>query len=199
MTAHRRASLVALCALMSTVVAAALAVPANADRLENPEGDRGSGYTVLGGTTQSFDPTRYDYVPPTPTPASGGMVTPMSANGYQFLPAFNYTVGGVTIPVPGSYIYHRIDGSGLQITEEEGSWVPMAAWTFQQCNVRFHFQNRSGSTIYSTTIMSEQTGCIWGTTTQVFTPDRTVKTGLQCARLYVSGTYRGEQCHNISP
>lgn len=123
----------------------------------------------------------------------------MSADGDAFLSAFSYSWQGITIPIPGSYINHKVTGTGLRVTEEEATWMPLPPYSMQQCNVHFEFQNRYGSTIYSTVKMSVIPGCHWGYTTQKYTPDRTLKTGLICARLYVNGTYRGEQCHSVYP
>lgn len=196
---RRRPALLALTTLVTTCLVAVLAAPASAEKPQPPAPtDTVStvAEVVIGGRTQSKDPTRYDYVAPVGRGGYGG-VTPMSADGYAFLSAFTYSWQGLSIPVPGSYIYHRVAGSGLTVTEEEGTWMPMAATSFQMCNTQFQFQNRNGSTIYSTVKMSVESGCSVGYRSQTYTPDRTVKTGLLCARLFVNGTFRGEQCHNV--
>lgn len=212
MTRHLRVTASALIGLAGICLATLLAAPAHADTravgsastAENATSRVGptaaQSQIILGGKTQSVDPTRYDYVPPTSAHPGTGGIAPMSADGYAFLSAFSYSWKGLTIPVPGSYIYHRIEGSGLRVTEEEGSWIALSAGSgWQQCNVRFDYQNRSGSTIYSTVSNGQHNGCSFAQTIDIRRPDRTVKTGLLCARLFVSGTFRGEQCHNVFP
>jgi hypothetical protein len=154
---------------------------------------------IIGGTTQSVDPTRYDYV----APEAEGPV-PMSASGVGVVSPFSYSWNGFTIAVPAGYLFHSITGSGLTITKESVTYSPApsavgAIWGMNVCNARFDFQNRSGSTIYSTSTGSVLSGCHTSGITRVKTGTVTVRTGVQCARLYVNGTYRGEQCHSVFP
>lgn len=86
---------------------------------------------IEGGTTQSTDATRDDYVPQFQT---------LNANGVAATSAFKWTWGGVTISVPGGWLGHRITGDGLRITQERTSWGP-ALNVGQICNYQFRLQN----------------------------------------------------------
>lgn len=147
---------------------------------------------TLGGTVQHTDPTRDDYVP-LPNSSCTPEITPMSATGFAYISAFPFSWKGVTIPIPKGQITHIVKGSGLKLTSEGASYTVAA----RPCNVQFKFQNRYGGTIYST-VSGPIYGC--GSYFEWINPtDRAVKRGLQCARLYVNGYYKGEQCHQIVP
>lgn len=105
--------------------------------------------TIIGGTTQSTDPTRDDYVPD---------FEPLDANGVGTTRAFAWTWQGASISVPNGFLGHKITGSGLRITQERVNWGP-ALNVGQICNFRFTLQNRYGSTIYSTVRMPLHSGC----------------------------------------
>jgi len=165
------------------------------------KGDDGS--IIRGGTTQSVDPTRYDYVPA----AQGGDagIQPLSATGAQWISAFSYSWQGLTVPVPGGYIIHQIDGSGLHITQEDAWYTPSptvvgAIWGANICNWRIDFQNRSASngSIASTWSGLTNSGC-YTTGVHRNVNNINVTTGVQCARLFINGVFRGEQCHSVSP
>lgn len=67
------------------------------------------------------------------------------------------------------------------------------------CNYRIDFQNRGlDGKIWSTHKGATENSCAWRLSAirELNTP-RHVKPGYQCARLFVGGTFRGEQCHNI--
>ena len=163
------------------------------------------GSTIVGGHTQSVDPTRYDYVPP----ASGTVgIQPMSATGFGQIPAFRMSVGNggatIDVPVAAGYLYHQVTGSGLTITNETAAYVPSPGigfvWNIQICNWRIDFQNRQGSTILTTSTGATYYNCTplgigIGRTNG---STRTLGVGDECARLYVGYVYRGEQCHHIT-
>lgn len=156
---------------------------------ENRENDiLDGGGVISGGFVQHSDPTRYDYAPETPS------VAPRGAQGYAWIPAFEYTFGGATIPVPGGQIFHRIDGSGLYIEEESATYTAPA----NICNYRFDFQNRDNSgRIVSTRSTGVHNGCQFGMVGHVPLQNFNAQSGMMCARLFVSGAFRGEQCHHI--
>lgn len=197
MKIRRRATLVALAAIavLALVAGSATAVekspaePANVQTeiTRNPQ-------VIYGGTTQSTDPTRYDYVPP----ASGG-VTPMSATGYAWLAGYTFGWKGFNITVPATHLLHKLNGSGLSITGESATYSYGNITNVQVCNYQTQFQNRYGSTIYSTRKASLHEGCSYVAFSQSIPGTFTVKTGVQCARFFVNGIYRGEQCHQVFP
>lgn len=147
---------------------------------------------VKGGKTQSVDPTKYNYVPE---------VTVQDALGTGVTSGFTYTQAGVTIKIPNGFIAHNLTGTGLKMTNQSANWeFALAGVPAQMCNYQWQFQNRFGSTIYSTVKSQVFTGCVyWGIPKWTYATDRTIRTGSMCARLFVAGTYRGEQCHNVYP
>lgn len=152
----------------------------------------GDGQVIFGGVAQSSDPSRYDFVPDENDPIYSGVST-RSAWGQQWIGGFS--VHGVTIPT--ILLTHDLTGSGTKIDREEAYAMSSAG---RVCNYRIDFQNRYGSAIYSTVIGKLYTGCsaigtTWGGN-NVRAP-YTVRTGLQCARLYSGGDFVGEQCHHI--
>lgn len=153
---------------------------------------------IIGGTTQSVDPTRFDYVPP--ESSGDGTMTPMGADGYAWFGGFTFTYKGLIIGVPALEMRHVINGSGLTISSEYATYQPTVLQGLQLCNYQTHFQNRNGNTIYSTYKSTYHEGCEWFTISRQDSPvSQIVKTGQQCARLYVAGTFRGEQCHYTYP
>lgn len=124
----------------------------------------------------------------------------MSASGIGTVPGFTFGWKGLTITVPGGTIYHSISGSGLTVTKETANFVFKLPKYVQLCNTQWQFQNRHGSTIYSTYTSPLRTGCTYGyIPDHTYSTKRNVKTGQLCARMFVAGTYRGEQCHNVYP
>ncbi|MGW8566357.1 hypothetical protein [Isoptericola sp. NPDC055881] len=157
-----------------------------------------SGDRIIGGTTQSTDPTRDDYVgsPEVASPQDGMLG---SAYGKGLTGKFSFNLGGITWRVPTGLIAHSIKGSGCRITRESARWEPVGGIVFGMCNWRITFQNRYGSKIYSTVRSKVHDGCSYIRRPYfAYEPNRTVKRGLQCARLYVNGYFRGEQCHSMS-
>ena len=151
---------------------------------------------IIGGRTQSKDPTGLTYVP-----AAGTGVTPAYASGQAFISAFTYTWGGFSIPVPGGFLTHTIWGSGLFLSEESASYMPTPViGPINLCNWRIDWQSRAGSTVYSTS-QGVLHGCSWAGygASRDTTPRGWAKQSSMCARIYISLTYRGEQCHNIVP
>lgn len=165
--------------------------------MSNPGEAPVDGGVVLGGTTQSTDPTRYDYVPP----AGDDELSPIqakSAIGYANIGGFTFNYGGVAIGVPGFVMQHGIisGSTGLQISQEYANYS--FGVKVQLCNFQTAFQNRSGSTIYSTRWAPKHEGCIVGFSTgQSVNGPFNVKNGAECARLYVNGAFKGEQCHSV--
>jgi len=153
---------------------------------------------ILGGTTQSTDPTRYDYVPAKPA-GIDGLVTPQNAVGYAYVAAFTFGWKGFNISVPAVNMFHTLNGSGLTVTGESVGYLYGNIANVQVCNYQTQFQNRYGSTIYSTRKSALHAGCSYAAFNQSIPGTFSVKTGVQCARYYVNGTYRGEQCHQVFP
>jgi len=155
---------------------------------------------IKGGVTQSVDPTAYNYV--APVASGGGMVQPMSALGAGYISVFNYSWNGLTIPVPSGYLIHQINGSGLSIPSEWAVYSPSTGiggiWGVNICNWRIDFQNRSSSnnTVIATRVGPTLAGCSLSGVSRTIL-NITVKQGSECARLYVNGTFRGEQCHAV--
>ena len=127
----------------------------------------------------------------------------MNAYGAAWVSAFNYSWEGLTVPVPGAYIIHQITSSGLNISWEEAWYTPSASvpgaiWGTNICNWRFDFQNRSSidGSIKQTWSGLTQPGC---NTLNVKRAISNIKpsNGLQCARLFTNGVFRGEQCHSV--
>lgn len=65
------------------------------------------------------------------------------------------------------------------------------------CNWRIDYQNRNGSTVYRTYRGATHATCNFGAMYDIGPSNVTVRKGKQCARLFVGGSFRGEQCHNI--
>lgn len=150
-----------------------------------------SGGTVIGGHAQDSDPASYDYVPSTPAPGTGDR----SAKGYAFVPGFTYSVGGATIQIPSAQIYHAIDGGGTWIEYERATYTAPA----RICNYRMDYQNRDlRGNIVRTWSNGTHVGCINGMAGDQGISHERVQRGMMCARLFVSGAFRGEQCHHIS-
>lgn len=161
---------------------------------------------IEGGHVQSEDPTRYDYVPET---SNDDEMQASNAIGVQAIPAFTIGTGAggvsVSIPVPAGYLGHDIFGTKLKVTKEVGTYFRFASapspWNISLCDVRMDFQNRSSAgAIHRTYPGTTKWGCFknWFPQRTDNTP-RTLKAGKQCARLYVGGAFRGEQCHTIKP
>ena len=175
------ATVTSLCAMHPGTASAS---PYNADTLLN------QGTTVFGGSAQSDNPASYDYVPKTSTATSAVR----SASGYAWIPAFHYQFGGVNIPVPGGQIFHRIDGQRTHINEEAATYSAPA----NICNYRFDFQNRDNfGRIVSTRSTGIHNGCQFGMVGHAPLKNFDIQPGMMCARLFVSGSFRGEQCHHI--
>jgi hypothetical protein len=149
---------------------------------------------ILGGTVQSVDPSRYDYVP---RGSPSNAPTDRSATGIALIDGFTYTFGGVEFSIPTFYLLHEIRGSGLVIDSEAATIYWGITVQPPICNWRFDFQNREGGTIFSTYSTPVHEDCSYGT----FWVDESgpwhVHRGAQCARLFVNGTFRGEQCHSV--
>jgi|GEM_PF-4050350 len=171
-------------ALSSTAVA-------SADQIDS--GQEQGDQIVYGGTTQSTDPSRSDYVALQGEPSIGTR----SAWGHQAIGGFTFGFKGLSIQVPSGTLAHDIQGSGTRTTEEAAQYLLIASANL--CNYRTDSQNRNGNTIYTTWKGTTQYECVWRTSAiRHITSPFTVKKGQQCARLYVGGTFRGEQCHNIN-
>lgn len=151
-------------------------------------------HQIIGGCeTQSDDPTGYNYVPKD-TEASGSLIRPLSASGYQPINGFSFVFRGNTFHVTTGKLQHRIIGSGNYIQSEGSQYrVPSTI-----CNWRVDYQNRTGSRIHRTFVGSKHIGCSFGAAADTGPQNGYVQSGSkQCARLFVADQYRGEQCHNI--
>lgn len=174
-------------------------LPASASIAE--PGDSGdSGETIIhGGKPQSVDPTAYNYLPPA---SAGTGIQPMGAAGTQYISPFTYTWKGLAIPVPSGQIYHIIEGDGRYIEQESALYAPVVSiatpWGVNICNWRIDFQNRSATdnSIITTSVGTTRGGCSVLNVKRAKW-DFNVQRGKQCARLYVNGTFRGEQCHAV--
>ncbi|MGO1592458.1 MAG: hypothetical protein ACTH1Z_01365 [Ancrocorticia sp.] len=151
--------------------------------------------TIVGGTTQSIDPTRWDYVPPSDETAEG--VEPLDANGGEPIGGFTINVNGVPIGIPKMILRHNIKGTKLKVNTEEARIETTGATV---CNYRFDFQNRYGKKIYKTNSTGVYSKCTInsGWVKNSYAPF-TAKRGVQCVRLFSNGVFVGEQCHSIVP
>ncbi len=175
------------------ILSAAFMSPASATQLDLA-GDYPKGHTIIeGGHTQSDDPTRYDYVPKTPEASL------RSAWGHQAIDGYTIGFKGLSIEIPRGTLAHDIQGGSTYIRQEAAQYALVAQANV--CNYRIDFQNRDVNTgrIWSTDRGATVNGCSWrfSVVRQISVPHH-VKPGLQCARLFVGGTFRGEQCHNIT-
>lgn len=148
---------------------------------------------ISGGLSQSEDPSRYDYIPPTIDPNSE--MTPQSAIGSQMIASFSFNFLGQTIQVPAALLTHEIRGSG--------TWVDYAgafyATPTQVCNYRIDYQNRgTDGRIFNTWKGSNVWDCTFGVVNGASLYSLNLYPGSQCARLFVNGVFRGEQCHSIN-
>lgn len=147
---------------------------------------------IKGGTTQSTDPTAYNYVSEESEPDTG--IQPLSASGYEPINGFIFTFRGVDYKVATGELQHRIIGSGNYI-ETEGSQYRVPSTI---CNWRVDYQNRNGAQIHTTFVGQTHVGCSFGAVADTGPTNVYVKSGSQqCARLYIGDHFRGEQCHNI--
>ncbi|MGO1592171.1 MAG: hypothetical protein ACTHW1_06970 [Ancrocorticia sp.] len=146
---------------------------------------------IYGGKIQNDDPSSWDYVPE----ETQGIGT-LSAWGQAW-------IGGFSVKgnyIPRFVLTHDITGSGTKIQQEKAYAV---STTGRICDYRIDWQNRStvNNGIFSTVKGKHQAGChIIGTTFggNNSKAPYTVKKGKQCARLFSSGVFVGEQCHKIS-
>lgn len=169
------------------------------DEATNVTYDADGGITFTGEfPTQSTDPSRWDYVP---VDASNDEAAARSAVGTQVISSFSYSWNGLQLPVPAGHLAHRIDGSGLSLSGENAIYGPAIGigipWGVNLCNWRIDFQNRPAAG----GVASTSTGPIHSTCS-TFGIERTrgpfkAKAGVQCARLFVNSTFRGEQCHSV--
>lgn len=119
-----------------------------------------------------------------------------SSGGYAFVSGFNYNFAGVDIHVPTGQIFHRIKGEGLHIEEEVATYTTPA----NICNYRFEFQNRDnyGRIVYTRSTGTHY-GCLFGMVGHEALKNFYVSPGMMCARVFVSGVFKGEQCHHVHP
>lgn len=158
-----------------------------------PPKEKTSYQVIEGGEAQSADPTAYNYVPKeNSTP--GKAIQPLSASGYQPINGFGFTYKGNNFKVTTGELQHRIIGSRNHIENEGVQYrVPSTV-----CNWRVDYQNRNGAQIHRTFVGKTHTGCGFGAVADNGPHNVYVKSGSQqCARLYIAGKFRGEQCHHI--
>lgn len=148
---------------------------------------------IQGGTTQSTDPTAYNYVPEGADSNTG--IQPQSASGAEIIRGFGFEWQGVPIQVPLLTLNHQIIGQGTHIQSETAN---ISATASQICNWRVDYQNRFQNQIYATYPGATHWDCSFGSASDVGPSNINVRPGAQCARLYVMGEFRGEQCHAIN-
>lgn len=108
---------------------------------------------------------------------------------------FGFEWEGVPIQVPLLTLNHEIIGEGTYIASETAN---IAATGSQICNWRVDYQNRFQDQIFATYPGATHWDCSFASATDVGPSDIHVQPGSQCARLYVMGEFRGEQCHAIN-
>ncbi len=174
-------------AFVGTTAHATTGTPNNPVTVTNPE----LGEIIEGGTTQSVDPTRYDYVPDKPQAIA------RSAWGHQAIGGYGFSFKGLSLKIPAGTLAHDIQGGSTYIRQEAAQYVLIASASI--CNYRIDFQNRD----LRGRIVRTYTGNTVNKCARLVTVVRQIRKpfhvqpGVQCARLYVGGKFRGEQCHNI--
>lgn len=182
--------------------AGAVTIEPDADINSSDVETEGDWTVIPGGTTQSDDPEDLYYVPEVPQlvkpDLSGPQIEPLSASGYQIIPGYEIGIKGVAVQVPQGLLFQKISGSGTQIDRDYADYEVAASLNY--CNWRIDFQNRTGSKVHKTWKGPSHYECKWlgGAKASATAHPGKVKPGLQCARLFVNGTFRGEQCHNIT-
>lgn len=76
----------AIASIVSFVIIAIMQSPSAFAATNDPNDVLNGGGTVQGGTVQHDDPSAYNYVPE----ENSTEIVPMSAQGYEFIPAFTY-------------------------------------------------------------------------------------------------------------
>lgn len=156
------------------------------------ESNFAEGISIFGGTVQSSDPSLPNFVPDPED--ENYKVTPLGTEGVTLRSAYGaQPIGGFTIKdirIPSMILEHQINGNGTTIDSE---WAEAEGANL--CNFRFDFQNRYGEIIYRTDVGNW--GCKRLATGAVYSMFRSATRGHQCARMYLSGQFAGEQCHSI--
>lgn len=157
-----------------------------------PDGVSDASETYIeGGHIQGYDPTRYDYAPPSP------QASLRSAWGHQTIGGFTFGFKGLSPTIPRGTLAHDIQGGSTYIRQEAARYLLLASANI--CNYRIDFQNRGlDGTIWGTDRGATENSCAWRlSATRELNVPRHVRPGYQCARLFVGGIFRGEQCRNI--
>lgn len=182
----------------ATVLSIGMAIPASAtgDDFGFPNDPP---QVIEGGSVQHDDPSAYNFVPSPNDPNyvvipelaqqnPKDMATPLDAFGVTNISSV--TIKGVRVPT--TTLSHSITGKGTTIQREYATLVSLN----RICNYRVDFQNRYGNTIYHTETTNTRWRCDSRAT--VYSRLTSARPGNQCARLFISGVFVGEQCHQIT-
>ncbi len=159
-----------------------------------PDSDGSTETVIEGGQVQHDDLTRWDYVP-----ASDQETRPSfrSAWGHEVIGGFDFGYKGLPLKIPAGTLAHDIQGGSTYIRSEAAQYLLFASANI--CNYRIDFQNRDiHGNIMKTWVGPTQYNCAWRwSMKREINQPFYVSRGKQCARLFVGGAFRGEQCHNI--
>lgn len=119
-----------------------------------------------------------------------------SASGVEYFDAFDLNAGGQTIPIPSGQVGHTIEGSGTNITYEDGRFLaakPICNWqiVFSYRDVERREYLRDPGPLHSD--CNGQGGYTKGPGLNL-----DVQPGVACAQLYSNGGFIAEQCHSIT-
>ncbi|MGW4894747.1 hypothetical protein ACWEQL_21130 [Kitasatospora sp. NPDC004240] len=127
------------------------------------------------------------------------------ACGDELIPAFKVTVGHggaeVTVPLPSGFLHHCTRGTGLRIGSEWAAYTPAPIGLAKDrlCNWRIDFVYRDlNNKVYKTVKGKNHPTCEFVGAVEWNAGNRTFKLGTSCAELWIAGTKRGAQCHNIT-
>ena len=173
---------------------AILPVLSGTAQAETTQGKQEESQTIMGGNYQSTDPTAYNYLPEGSDPVPN--TADRSAFGSAQLSGFGFTFQGHDFKVPVVNLEHAIKGKGGHIDSESAS-VTFTNGTL--CNWRVDYQNRDENGIHATRKGATHNDCSLGHAHDAGFKNFDVKSNAECARLFVMGEFKGEQCHAIHP
>ncbi|MFW9114784.1 hypothetical protein [Corynebacterium striatum] len=175
-------------------VLALLPVLSGTAQAETTQGKQEDPQTIMGGNYQSTDPTAYNYLPEGSDPVPN--TADRSAFGAATINGFGFEFQGHNFKVPVVTLEHAIEGKGHHIDSESAS----ATFTNgTMCNWRVDYQNRDEHGIHATRKGKTHNDCSLGHVHDDGFKNSDVKGNAECARLFVMGEFRGEQCHAIHP
>ena len=134
---------------------------------------------------------------------AGASPASASAFGCQYIGGFGFSWQGLTLQAPKGYLCHSITGSGRSVTNEYAYYGPApsvyGALTGRVCNWRIDFQYRNTSNVvYRTDTGATHNTCEYYIRRDQPTDKSLAYYGKACARLFVGGVLRSQQCHNIT-